>query len=72
MDFGLKVGAFSYDWRHLTMQAFVKARGDGLGFDLGKAEFCLGATQAGLQSATVSIAGQRLTRYCMALAAAAQ
>lgn len=54
------------------MQAFVKARGDGLGFDLGKAEFCLGATQAGLQSATVSIAGPRLTRYCMALAAAAQ
>ena len=43
-------------------QAFVKARGDGLGFDLGKAEFHLGPMQAGLQDATVFVDGQTLTR----------
>ena len=47
------------------MQAYVKARGDGLGFDLGRAEFDIGLEQAGLQAATVSVAGQTLTRYCV-------
>lgn len=46
----------------MVIQAFVKARGDGLGFDLGKAEFCIHTMQAGVQAATVSVGGQLLDR----------
>lgn len=50
------------DLLQFMTQAFVKARGDGLGFELGQAEFRLQPPETGLQYATVTVAGQVLTR----------
>ena len=44
-------------------QAFVKARGDGLGFDLGRVQFQLSAPMpSGSQSATAKVDGNLLLR----------
>ncbi|DBA75445.1 TPA: hypothetical protein ACH3X1_010702 [Trebouxia sp. C0004] len=55
--------------RHWSLkEAFVKARGDGLGFDLGRVQFQLSAPlPSGSQSATAKVDGNLLLRWRFAI-----
>ena len=55
-----RVCAFRSQWS--LKEAFVKARGDGLGFALRRVEFCLCQPRAPLPEAAAEAAGERLAR----------